>query len=965
MTNNPASILYNVSGSEIAITGGAPLTGTQPGIVIAGHDGTYVRLLKTNIDGALTTIISGSTISLSVTGTVGLDRGNSSSNPLWTSGSVTVSFPAVQTVTGTITVGNQVTVTATGSIPVVGSVSVSNFPATQVVSGTVGLDRGSSTANPIWVSGSFSTTATGVQTVTGTIAQGAPNGDAASWPMKLAGRLGSSFSPDPSNYVTNDYAQVRIDASGRLETHSAVTTDEFSFRTDFSGSSITRTLNGTVTFTNGSTTVSGSGASFTSQVIKSTYIKLSSDENTYYTLVDSVYDDDTIVLEEPYNGASATGTAVIADVKPFVDAGSSIVASGSYLTITVGTTTGTGSYIERPADYLPLSLAFVGSISQRIAGQTGSLGLRDAWDGPAQRVVEVRFHGTDSSTVEFVSSMGAAESDTQRTTGIPIPLQGVTSAEHTYKIDLSHDIATLIIDDIVSAVHTQHLPGPYDFLHVNAGIENTGTPASSTSLVINSIYFDNFNRIETRNSNKSEPDPVQVVGSTTAGITKAVGVTTTGDMHVELGGSNVSAFGDIITVGLVPIMQFDFVNQLVVSGTMTQFGGPILASGGAASSSLGRLQLSTNTNVSGAAVYVSKNIARYRAGQGITARFTTAFATPASNSVQIVGMSDANITWKNNATAPGPPITAIDVNDGYFFGYNGTTFGIRHKNARAGTDTWYAQSLWNIDRCDGSRSALNPSGFNWTQTNGNVMQIRYPYLGYGDIKFYVQNSDTGAWILCHLIKYTNSSAQVQVSNPSMYFFAQAKNTGNTSNLQMYIGSVGVFLAGVREYLGPSYGLDARINNNGANNELPIISLRNCTSFNGIPNRGIVRLRSVAFSGDGAATDVRFRIRRNPTLTGATFANAIYGTITGGSTGYIITNGQSVVAADTAASAVAAVTVGASDVVFNGVASRYTGYQVDLTPYDIFIVPGDTYTFTMTSTANNNAVQVAVNWHEDI
>jgi hypothetical protein len=66
MTNNPASILYNVSGSEIAITGGAPLTGTQPGIVIAGHDGTYVRLIKTNIDGALTTIISGSTISLSV-----------------------------------------------------------------------------------------------------------------------------------------------------------------------------------------------------------------------------------------------------------------------------------------------------------------------------------------------------------------------------------------------------------------------------------------------------------------------------------------------------------------------------------------------------------------------------------------------------------------------------------------------------------------------------------------------------------------------------------------------------------------------------------------------------------------------------------------------------------------------------------------------------------------------------------
>ena len=887
MTNNPASILYNVSGSEIAITGGAPLTGTQPGIVIAGHDGTYVRLLKTNIDGALTTIISGSTTSLSVTGAVGLDRGNSSSNPLWTSGS-------------------------------------------------------------------------------GTIAQGAPNVDPAStWPMNPTGRLNSSYSPDPSGYSTDVYDQVLIDASGRTETHSAVTTDEFSFRTDFVGTSLSSSFAGTVTFVNGSTTVSGSGTSFTTEAHMGSYVKLASDPNTSYGIIGTIIDDSTIELDTPYVGSSATGTCVYSDFKPFIDAGSSITVLNSSVTMSVGTTPGTGSYIEREADYLPLSVTFVGSISQRIVNQTGSFGIRDVWDGPASKIVEVRFHGTTSSTVEFVSSFGSSSYDTQRTIDVPIPLHGTTNQTHSYKIDLSHDTATLIIDDSVVAVHNAHLPGPYDFLHINAGIENTGTPASSTSLIIDSIYFDNFNRIETRNSNKSEPDPVQVVGTTTAGITKPAGVTSTGDMQVEIGGTNISAFGDIIVSPQTPIMQFDFIGQSVVSGTMTQFGGPILASGGSATTDAGRLQLSTNTNSAGAAVYLSKAIARYRAGQGISSRFTAAFASPVANSIQIVGMSDASITWTNNATAPGPPMTAVDVGDGYFFGYNGTTFGIRHKNARSGLDTWYAQNSWNVDRCDGSRSSLNPSGFNWTQTNGNVMQIRYPYLGYGDIKFYVQNSDTGAWILCHLIKYSNSTAQVQLSNPSMYFFAQAKNTGNTSNLQLYVGSVGVFLSGNKTFLGPSYGLDARINNNGTNNELPIISLRNCTSYNGSPNRGVVRLRSVAFSGNGAIADVRFRIRRNPTLTGATFANAIYGTITGGSSGYIITSGQSIVAADTAASAVAAVTVGASDVVFNGVASRYAGYQVDLTPYDIFIVPGDTYTFTMTSTVNNNSVQVAVNWYEDI
>lgn len=922
-TSNPASIIFNVSGSEGLIVGGAPLDPNQPGLVLAGSDGTNVRLLRTSVSGALN-------------------------------------------VTGSLSVIDQVSVTTTGSLPITGSVQVLNFPGTQVVSGTVGLDRGGSSSSPLWTTGSLSITFPAVQEVTGTIAQGAPNGDgAASWPVKSTGRLGSSFSPDPSNYVTDVYDQIGIDASGRLETHTAVTTDELSFRTDFSGSSFSRSLDGTATFTNGSTTVSGSGASFTTQTYNGSYIKLSSDGNEHYAVIDSIIDDDTLELETPYGGTSTSGVASFSDFKPFLDAGSSIVVTNSHVTLSVGTTTGSGSYIERPADYLPLTIAFVGSISQRITGQTGSFGLRDAWDGPAQRVVEVRFHGISTSSVEFVSSMGSSEFDIQRTTDIPIPLQGTTSTSHSYKIDLSHDTTTLIIDDVVSAVHTTHLPGPYDFLHVNAGIENTGSPASSTSLIIDSVYFDNFNRVETRNSNKSEPDPVQVVGTTTAGFTKVVGITSTGDMQVELGGTNVSAFGDILVAPLSPIMQFDFVGQQVVSGTMNQFGGPILANGGSATTSSGRLQLNTNTNSAGAAVYISKTIARYRPGQGITARFTAAFSSPVANSTQVIGMTDANITWTNNATAPGPPMTAVDVGDGYFFGYNGTSFGIRHKNARTSLDTWYPQSTWNIDRCDGSRSSVNPSGFNWVPTNGNVMMIRYPYLGYGDIKFFVQNPDTGTWINCHIIKYTNSTANVQTSNPSMYFFAQAKNSGNTSNIQLHVGSVGVFLSGERRYLGPSYGLDARINNNGTNNEHPIISLRNCTSFNGSPNRGLVRLRSVAFSGDGAATDVRFRIRRNPTLTGATFANAIYGTITGGSTGYIITNGQSMVAADTAASAVAAVTAGASDVVFNGVAARYTGYQIDLTPYDIFIVPGDTYTFTMTSTANNNAVQVAVNWHEDI
>jgi plastocyanin len=184
---------------------------------------------------------------------------------------------------------------------------------------------------------------------------------------------------------------------------------------------------------------------------------------------------------------------------------------------------------------------------------------------------------------------------------------------------------------------------------------------------------------------------------------------------------------------------------------------------------------------------------------------------------------------------------------------------------------------------------------------------------------------------------------------------------------MYVGSVGVFTDGKRNFLGPAFGWDARIANSAATTELPVFSIRNCTSINGVANRGIIRLRSVSFSGQGGTTDCRLRIRRNPTLTGANFLAAtspVFGTATTLSTGYILTTAQSVAMIDIAASAVAALTNGANDVMFNAVAASSTGYQIDLDPYKLFILPGDTVTFTMYSTANNNAVQVSVNWEED-
>lgn len=52
---NPSSILFNTSGSEVAIIGNAPQAVSQSGMVCAGTDGQFIRLLKTTNDGTIFT----------------------------------------------------------------------------------------------------------------------------------------------------------------------------------------------------------------------------------------------------------------------------------------------------------------------------------------------------------------------------------------------------------------------------------------------------------------------------------------------------------------------------------------------------------------------------------------------------------------------------------------------------------------------------------------------------------------------------------------------------------------------------------------------------------------------------------------------------------------------------------------------------------------------------------------------
>lgn len=115
-----------------------------------------------------------------------------------------------------------------------------------------------------------------------------------------------------------------------------------------------------------------------------------------------------------------------------------------------------------------------------------------------------------------------------------------------------------------------------------------------------------------------------------------------------------TAFGDALVGQLSHEVILDFnynINAALItvmanqSGTVTQADNMVVCS--------------TTTNANSSGSIISKNICRYQPGHGSRSRFTALFTTGAANSTQIAGIGDES--------------------NGFFFGYNGTSFGILHR----------------------------------------------------------------------------------------------------------------------------------------------------------------------------------------------------------------------------------------------------------------------------------------------
>jgi len=143
--------------------------------------------------------------------------------------------------------------------------------------------------------------------------------------------------------------------------------------------------------------------------------------------------------------------------------------------------------------------------------------------------------------------------------------------------------------------------------------------------------------------------PEQQIISSESGNTATV--TDNNALQVTPPPDGKTAFGEALVGQLTPVIQLQYpyaLNPLIVSMRDNQSGSSSVVTSMA--------QLSTGAAANSSSTLKSKKIIKYEPGLGVRARFTAMYTTGVANSTQIAGIGDSG--------------------EGFFFGYNGTAFGI-------------------------------------------------------------------------------------------------------------------------------------------------------------------------------------------------------------------------------------------------------------------------------------------------
>lgn len=181
---------------------------------------------------------------------------------------------------------------------------------------------------------------------------------------------------------------------------------------------------------------------------------------------------------------------------------------------------------------------------------------------------------------------------------------------------------------------------------------------------------------------------------------------------------------------------------------------------------------------------------------------------------------------------------ATRVNDLYTVDSDGDVRGVfeRITEGMEPIVQWTYQEDFNVDRLDGtgpSRMTINPK-------TGNVCQITYHWLGFGNFAYAVENPQTGRFIVCHRDKYANAHTALSLITPSMPVQFTLRSITSSTPMNLRIGSVCGYIEGLPGLNGSPFSIRSvkqwrntpfRPKDYGQN----IITLMNGRLFRGLAN----------------------------------------------------------------------------------------------------------------------------------
>jgi len=457
-----------------------------------------------------------------------------------------------------------------------------------------------------------------------------------------------------------------------------------------------------------------------------------------------------------------------------------------------------------------------------------------------------------------------------------------------------------------------------------------------------------------------------------------------------------SAFNELITVEPTPIFQGDFRSNLVrtrmwstniVNGSITALNGMAVLQTSAAANSYASMQ--------------SKVPVKYNAGQGAEGRFTAIFSTPQAGSFQLIGLGDfqdglfvgysgttfgtvrrspqnnrraitsitrsgTTVTVTTTAThslttgdivqITGTSATPVAQNNyiGSFVitvtGVNAFTYTCGDSPTSPGTgtylydlivDTFSPATSFTDDRLDGN----GPSKQLYVPTNGNVFNIDFQYLGFGHIRYSMEESESGQFFVFNTIDYSNNNTTPSLQNPTLPLYCSVRNTTNTTNLTLKTASMAGFVQGKNAELGlDPYSATAL--KTGITTQAAVLSIQNKRAFNGEINKTRSKMLSMNLYAEGSgANPVTVRIIRGTTL--------------GGSPSYTdVDTLNSIHAYDTAGTTVTGGEILKTYTIARN-APGLTEHELDL---NIFINPEEIITISVTTATSVDAT-CSINWKE--